>query len=406
MPQTLAALRADLEVMPSPDEERPGLLLRDGRYTGMALLIPPPLVGMLGFFDGEHSERDLKDAAFQMSGGDLGAGEVVGQLAEALDEAGFLENERFQALRDEIHEAFAATPERLPAHAGAAYPEEPEELGGTMRRYMDRAAAPEISSLCAIAAPHVSPEGGWESYRDAYAALTREMRDDVFVILGTSHSGEPDRFGLTRKNYITPLGAARTEVALVDELAQAAGDGVIMEDFAHAYEHTVEFQVLFLQHLLGAGVRVVPVMVGSFARSVYLGQGMPEDQPGTTRFFDALGNMAAREGRRLKFILGVDLAHIGRRYQDEEPAFENQGRMLEIAEQDRRRLAAIAGGDASGYWDMVRRNQDDLNWCGSSALYTFLKAMPHAKGSVARYQQWQIDPESVVSFTAMHFRSF
>jgi hypothetical protein len=43
-------------------------------------------------------------------------------------------------------------------------------------------------------------------------------------------------------------------------------------------------------------------------------------------------------------------------------------------------------------------------WCGSSPLYTFLKVRPGARGSVERYEQWNIDAESVVSFAGMSFR--
>jgi hypothetical protein len=60
-------------------------------------------------------------------------------------------------------------------------------------------------------------------------------------------------------------------------------------------------------------------------------------------------------------------------------------------------------GDAGAYWELVQQNHDDLKWCGASPFYTFLKAMPPLKGALLDYQQWQIDPESVVSFAAMRF---
>ena len=82
-----------------------------------------------------------------------------------------------------------------------------------MEEYLDGAAAPGASAadangLFAIAAPHVSPQGGWRSYRAAYASLRPEHSSRTFVILATSHYGEPERFGLTRKNFRTPLGEA------------------------------------------------------------------------------------------------------------------------------------------------------------------------------------------------------
>jgi len=52
----------------------------------------------------------------------------------------------------------------------------------------------------------------------------------------------------------------------------------------------------------------------------------------------------------------------------------------------------------------VKENKEDLKWCGSSPLYTFLKAVPKTQGTLHRYQQWNIDEQSVVSFAGMSFR--
>jgi hypothetical protein len=51
----------------------------------------------------------------------------------------------------------------------------------------------------------------------------------------------------------------------------------------------------------------------------------------------------------------------------------------------------------------VQENHDDLKWCGSSPFYTFLKTAPDARGELLRYEQWNIDERSVVSFAGMAF---
>jgi hypothetical protein len=38
-------------------------------------------------------------------------------------------------------------------------------------------------------------------------------------------------------------------------------------------------------------------------------------------------------------------------------------------------------------------------------VYTFLQAIPGVRGSLRRYQQWNIDEQSVVSFAGMQFHS-
>jgi hypothetical protein len=64
----------------------------------------------------------------------------------------------------------------------------------------------------------------------------------------------------------------------------------------------------------------------------------------------------------------------------------------------------VAAGDAGGFWAQVAPDADqDLKWCGSSPLYTFLRAVPGVRGQLLRYEQWNIDAHSVVSFAAMAF---
>ena len=51
------------------------------------------------------------------------------------------------------------------------------------------------------------------------------------------------------------------------------------------------------------------------------------------------------------------------------------------------------------------RDEDPLKWCGYSPLYTFMKAVPEARGKLHRYEHWQIDEESVVSYGEIEFRT-
>src|SRR5437899_426191 len=151
-----------------------------------------------------------------------------------------------------------------------------------------------------------------------------------------------------------------------------------MEDYCHSIEHSIEFQVLFLQHVYGPDIRVVPVLCGPYARSIY-GEGDPENDDGVRRFLGALGDLAAREGDRLFWVLGIDMAHMGRRYGDEFTAIADQGEMETVAAKDRERIERVAAGDAGGFWSLVQERHDELKWCGSAPLYTFLKALPQAR---------------------------
>lgn len=402
MSTTLPRLRLNLDFMPSPVEEKPGLLIRDPyQFSDVTLIIPAALLPALECFDGEQTDLDLRQELVRATG-DLEVGELEAHLVQTLSNAGFLEDENYENLREERRRQFAEAPHRDPAHAGSAYPESAGELRSVLDNYMASTEATPVSRVLGIAAPHVSPFGGWPCYQAAYSALTPADAERTFVILGTSHYGEPDRFGLTRKRFRTPYGDASTDSRLVDELAAQSDGAVLMEDYCHAVEHSIEFQVVFLQHLFGPTVRILPILCGSYARSIYSG-GMPEDQESTARFLGALGNLAAREGDKLCWVLGIDMAHMGRRYGDQMPALADHDEMLSVAARDRRRIESVNAGDAAGFWEQVRENHDDLKWCGSAPVYTFLKALPQARGSLRKYQQWNIDEQSVVSFAGMTF---
>jgi MEMO1 family protein len=400
--QTLPRLRLDLDFMPSPVEDRPGLLMRDPyQFSDTTLIVPAALVQCMELFDGEHTDLDLRESLVRITG-ELNVGDLEQHLVGALNAAGFLENETFEQMREQRIHDFAEKPVREPTHAGSAYPEEPGELRLTLDNYMQGSTPPETDGLIGIAAPHVSPFGGWESYRSAYGVLGDKYRDRTFVILGTSHYGQPEMFGLTRKRFVTPYGEAGADLSIVNELVSKAPGAVRMEDYCHAVEHSIEFQVIFLQHVFGPGIRIVPILCGSYATSIYV-SGQPEDDPNVSAFLGALGEIAAREKNRLMFVLGIDMAHIGRRYGDRFAAVAEQEEMIGVAERDRARIERIQAGDSQGFWELVKHNRDDLKWCGSAPLYTFLKAVPNARGELLRYQQWNIDPQSVVSFAGMRF---
>ncbi|MGA2593403.1 MAG: AmmeMemoRadiSam system protein B [Bryobacteraceae bacterium] len=408
MAQPLARLRNALDFFPSPAPDRPGLFIRDPyRYSDAMLIVPPPLVECLRCFDGRQTDLDLRSTLVRITG-ELDVSELAQHLAGTLSSAGFLEDDVFVEMKGARQREFAGAPKREPAHAGSAYPLEIADLRQTMTRYMDgsidarsdRPVAP--GGLFGIAAPHVSPEGGWQSYRAAYQALGPELKDRTFVILATSHYGQPEHFGLTRKPFVTPLGETATNTALVDWLAARGGEAILMEDYCHSFEHTVELQVVFLQHIYGPDIRILPILCGQFAHSLYRG-GAPESNDGVKRFLESLGEMAEREGDRLFWILGIDMAHMGARYHDSFPALADQGRMTEVAQRDQQRIARVLESDGDGFWSLVQENQDDLKWCGSSPLYTFLKARPGARGNLLRYEQWNIDPQSVVSFAGIAF---
>ena len=266
-------------------------------------------------------------------------------------------------------------------HAGVAYSAEGPELSRQLRE--DFGIVPAASHsvgnhILGIAAPHVSPSGGVASYSAAYQRLAQEFTNRTFVILGTSHYGMPEKFGLTRKPYRTPLGTAEVDVELVDRLARKASDAVIMEDYCHAVEHSIEFQVVFLQHAVGPNVRILPILCGSLLDNLRTGR-PPDSHADVARFVDALAELAASEGDRLFWVLGVDMAHMGARYGDGVALTAGEGRMQQVSAQDTARIERLCAGDTEGFVRLVQANQDDLKWCGYAPFYVFLRTMGYVR---------------------------
>ena len=80
-----------------------------------------------------------------------------------------------------------------------------------------------------------------------------DMREKTFVILGTSHYGEPDKFGLTRKPFVTPLG--ETAVAQPNgSISLASQRAAVTEDYCHSRSSTrSSFRSCFCSGGLGRG---------------------------------------------------------------------------------------------------------------------------------------------------------
>ena len=136
MSQPLAPLRRELDIMPSPVPEQPGLLLRDPfRYTEAVIIVPPLPARTLALFDGEHTETDLKAAFTRFSGDIVQSADAARHLADSLDEYGFLESPAFFEMKERKQREFERAEVREPAHAGTGYPDEAEALTGQLHEY-------------------------------------------------------------------------------------------------------------------------------------------------------------------------------------------------------------------------------------------------------------------------------
>jgi len=127
------------------------------------------------------------------------------------------------------------------------------ELGpGTVPQV--NAAGPR--EIIAIVVPHAGYYYSGPVAAHAYKELANDGILDTAVILGPNHTGYGAAVSLWTGNaWKTPLG----EVKINEELAHKLLGGVIAADeTAHMYEHSIEVQLPWLQHLYKE-IKIVPI---------------------------------------------------------------------------------------------------------------------------------------------------
>lgn len=383
------------------------LVLRDPRGIAEgSVQIPPSLVPVVARLDGRHSLERITELVSQELGREFPHDAVL-DVERALDEAGFLESPTFQRKLREAQRSFDRAARRVAEHAGGAYPGEANQLTA----YIDTHCTPtgplptSSGTVRGLCAPHIDPWRGARGYGAAYHAL-RDGLDpeaDTFLVLGTSHAPMREPFALLRKDYDTPLGILPCDRAAVDRLAQRARFDAYHDRLNHKKEHSIEFQSVFLRHLLGdRPATIVPVLAGLGAAQA--SGRSPHEDAAVEAFLDALAELVAERGRRMVVIAGVDLAHVGPRFGD--PAYDLEARH-QLEHTDRESMHLLTQREREPFWDQVAGDLDSRRVCGLAPMYSLLWALGRGRpGTLVHYEQTRdAEDGSIVSHAAVTFSS-
>ena len=396
-----------VEAFPVEHEGRQCVALRDpAGYTAAIALLHGPLLDIVSLFDGEHTIADIQESVMRRHG-QLVERRQIAEIAETLDQQGFLDSPGFAERRAAIDAGFLAAPTRPATHAGSAYAGDASELRAMIDGFfeppdgpgpIDKRGAP-APDVRAVIAPHIDFHRGGPAYTWAYRELAERTQADLFVIFGTCHSGMEHPFALTRKDYASPLGEAPVDRDFVEALSTRARQDCFGSELAHRMEHSIEFQAVFLRYLYASRrkVTIVPVLA-SFAHEAMLSGRQPDDDPRVPRFLEAMAETIAASGRRVALIAGADLAHMGPRFGDPEPISPLE--LEHIQREDGEMLETVAAGDAAAFFESVSRDGDRRRICGFSPIYAMLRILGSAAGEVKRYGQWP-DPNGVVTFASV-----
>jgi len=382
------------------------LLLRDGEgIASTALAIRADFAPLVMSMDGSRSIDALVRRMNEVGGQRIDAA-LVRQLVSDLDAAYFLDSPRYLERRREVVAAFKMRSERPAHHAGSAYHSEAKAL----RKFIDQdclAQAKRVQHrrrMVGLCAPHMDLWRAAVGYGHAYAAFSEAFPDEVetIFVLGTSHMPMRQPFAICDKPFATPLGAMAPDREAISWLATRSRFDVKEDEYLHKGEHSLEFQIVFLRHILGSRpVRIVPILCG-LGRVVSRGVD-PATDASTESFVSALGELIDRKGERAFVVMGADLAHVGPRFGDPEPLDEEAREAL--AKRDHESITHMNAGDARGFYEHVREDLDERRVCGLGPIYTALRVMPRSsQGAVLHYEQC-VDPEegSIVSHASVAF---
>jgi AmmeMemoRadiSam system protein B len=323
-------------------------------------VVPQPvLIPIAGYahvvrhFDGQTPLIEIQARLLRESG-QLLALKDLEDLVRRFDEAMLIEGPAFAR----FHQQYRESGRRPAALAGRSYAATLRALRAQLEQFFvgaEGAGVPAAdsglvaASFRGILSPHIDFQRGGPVYTWSYRELVERSHADVFIILGVAHQYCRRRFVLTHKDFETPLGVVPTERSYVDGLAALAGRDLFDDELSHRTEHSIEFQVVFLQYVLGGrrDFSIVPVLVGSFHDLMERGVD-PIDDPEVQRFVTALRSVEAAGGRRVAYIGGIDLCHVGPEFGDPnpvDPLMQEQVRHFDGAMLDR-----AAAGDARGWF--------------------------------------------------------
>jgi AmmeMemoRadiSam system protein B len=145
---------------------------------------------------------------------------------------------------------------RMPAVADRFYPGNPEQLRSAMEILIPAVAETSKQNALAVVMPHA---GYVYSGATAGATISRVRVPETVLILGPNHHGRGHALALGTEDWRMPMGTVPIDRQLATAILHTSS--VIAEDQeAHAYEHSLEVQVPFLQQVQHQ-LKIVPIVV-------------------------------------------------------------------------------------------------------------------------------------------------
>jgi AmmeMemoRadiSam system protein B len=391
------------------DGDRDLLIIDDPlRITPGTPVLGLESLAILQLLDGATSLTDLQALVMRESK-DLRVGNMVREFVAKLDELLLLHSPRFEAALATAQKEWHALEVRPAALEGLFYPAERDLLERYLDEHFEQAEAmrlennepdPAPAALPrALFAPHLDPSREGPVMARAYMEIGEQSSRPLrVVVFGTGHQLGEDFVALTRKKFETPLGRVPCDTAFVDRVADRLGDAAYRRELVHRDEHSIEFQVLFLQRRLGARPwTLVPILCGGFHRLLD-DRRNPREEPTVETLIAAVREAERELGGDTIYVAGVDLSHVGPRFG--EPPLDAEA-TERLHRTDDAALTAAASGDADAWFAAIAADGDATSICGFAPTYVMLRCAEPGAGRRLAYAESAEQDGSVVTVGAL-----
>jgi AmmeMemoRadiSam system protein B len=399
-----------IDAFPFESSGQKVIALRDPtRLDDKVLVVSYPVFFVVSLFDGTRSLNEIK-AEYMRRYGEILYSERLDEIISYLDEQYLLESERYAQYHKKQKEEFRLAEKRISVFAGKSYESDPDKLHHQIEQFFTGPGGPGAPShdcqggiVKGLIAPHIDFQRGGPCYAWAYKELAESIQPDLFILLGTVHSPTDFPFVLTDKTFATPWGEVETEGEIVSTLAEKLSFDPFQDELVHKTEHTIEFQVVFLDYLYRdkKKFKIIPVLCSSFHDIIEQGT-TPQDEPYVLEFIETLRCLIDRAPYRSCCIASADLTHIGLRFGDS--VAPSNASLKEIERKDIEMLSYVERLNADAFYTAIAREKDARKICGLPPIFTLLKLIDSKEGSILNYQQSvEAEAGSVVTFTSMVF---
>jgi AmmeMemoRadiSam system protein B len=330
----------------------------------------------------------------------------VEQLVADLEAKLFLEGDRTEGAKAQARHAYREAAVRPAGFAGKSYEADRGQLKKQIDGFFSSKEGPDFKPstnkgrlIKGLVVPTYEPKHAGPIYAWAYKELQESQQPDVLIIIGTAHAGLEGLFAVTDKDFETPLGIVAVDRPIIERLKTLVPE-YFSEDLAHLTEHSIEFQLPFVQTNTGASatIPIVPVLSSFSAMSL----SDPSVRATVDRFLAAMREAVSASGKTACVIAAGELAHLGMRYGDSAPPTDfSFHRSMQYDLEMLKYVEDLKPEEFAGY---IQKEKDQRRISGFSPIYCLLRLIEAEKGQVLRYDRGITDQyNSTVTYASMAF---